>query len=494
MDDNSKDFITVSHGGETDEERSLQEDSPEAVTGEAEENTENPLEAINDIFSGELEAADGNGSEAQEGGSPVYDDFMYQPIGFEELDREQYAAALRAAEKKSKRRYTRNERLIVLLFILIFLISAAAAVTAVVIDIVRGGSADFGQADIRNVVITQNSKPKGADDAENYKDKNGKYTTEGIAVAVRPSIVEIYTYSDSTHQELLGTGSGVIISDDGYIITNAHVLKSDCFHVVVTSDDKKYDATIIGRDSKTDLAVVKIDAHSLSAATLGDSDEVMVGEQVMAIGNPAGLSGSVTDGIVSAVNRKIRSDNTGFEMDCIQTNADISPGNSGGALVNMYGQVIGITSSKYISSSYEGLGFAITINEALPIIKELISTGFISGRFRIGITVVDMSSDVNVQAIEEALGFEIPDDFRGIYIESISDDSDIKNTKLVKGDFITAINGKTVSEYDEFYETISSLYHAGDYVPATCAHLDKDGTISCYDIKFRLIEDKSGDY
>ena len=129
-----------------------------------------------------------------------------------------------------------------------------------------------------------------------------------------------------------------------------------------------------------------------------------------------------TDGIISAVDRKIRSDSSGFEMKCLQTNAEISPGNSGGALVNMYGQVIGITSSKYVSSDLEGLGFAITINEATPVIEELIKNGFIAGRFRIGIHLLDMSSEEKIGAIEERMGISLPDDFKGIYIDSIDED------------------------------------------------------------------------
>ena len=160
----------------------------------------------------------------------------------------------------------------------------------------------------------------------------------------------------------------------------------------------------------------------------------------------------------------------------------------------MYGQVIGITSSKYVSSSYEGLGFAITINDAMPIIEELINQGYVSGRFKIGIQLIDMSSEYKISGIEEELGFELPDGFEGLYIAEISQDCDIANTALKAGDFITAINGKKVKTYDELYDTISSMYGAGDTVPATCAHVDKDGNVEYYDIKFKLMEDTSGDY
>ena len=286
----------------------------------------------------------------------------------------------------------------------------------------------------------------------------------------------------------------MVISDDGYIVTNAHVLKENGFHTVHTTDDKIYNAIIIGRDSKTDIAIIKVDNAGLTPAVLGDSDEAIVGEQVIAVGNPAGLSNTVTDGIISAVNRKIRSDSTGFEMNCIQTNADISPGNSGGALVNMYGQVIGITSSKYVSSSFEGLGFAITINDALPIIEQLIDMGYVSGRFRIGIQLIDMDSEEKVLLIENEIGFELPDGFEGIYIDSISEDCDIANTDLKAGDFITEIDGTPVKTYDELYNNISSKYGAGDTVPAKCANVQKNGKVTYYDIEFKLMEDTSGDF
>lgn len=423
-----------------------------------------------------------------------YDDFMRQPIGFEELDKQNAVAAKEAAATKEKRRRTRNERIIILLLTLIFLTTAGLAIFGAVRDIARSEDAFANYKPSDNVVLYRESKPEGADDDSEYMDENGKYTTEGIAAVVSPSVVEIYTYDDSQHSTMIGSGSGVIISKDGYIVTNTHVLEADGYHTVTTSDGEVYDAKIIGRDSKTDIAIVKITASDLKPAVLGDSDEVVVGEQVMAIGNPAGLSGSVTDGIVSAVNRKIKSDSTGFEMNCIQTNADISPGNSGGALINMYGQVIGITSSKYVSSSYEGLGFAITINDAAPIIEELINQGYVSGRFRIGIQLIDMETDLKRASIEEELGITLPEDFSGIYIAEISEDCDIANTELQPGDFITAINGKSISTYDELYDAISSMYGAGDYVPATCARVNEDGEVSYFEIEFMLMEDTSGDY
>lgn len=418
-----------------------------------------------------------------------YDSFMYEPLGFEELDR---ALAEEAAQEAEIKRKLRKKR--ILIWSLVAVICVAIFITVYNIASLLSPFGKNSLGGKNSVVLYREKKPEGAAEAETLKDESGRYTTIGIPTVVRPSVVEIYTYSDSAYTTPIGSGSGIILSEDGYILTNEHVLKSDGYHVVITSDDKRYNAKIIGRDAKTDLAVVKVTAQGLTPAVLGDSDETVVGEQVMAIGNPAGLSGTVTDGIVSAVGRKIKSVSTGFEMNCIQTNADISPGNSGGALVNMYGQVIGVTSSKYVSSSYEGLGFAIAINDAMPIVEELISNGYIAGRFRIGIELIGTKTDAQRASVEEELGYTLPDDFYGIYIVNIDESFDIFNTELKPGDFIISVNGKTVKDYSDFYDTISSQYSAGDKVPAKCAHLDDEGNISFYDIKFELKEDTSGDF
>ena len=425
---------------------------------------------------------------------PVYDAFMYEPIGFDDADKrnaEKMREAQLAAEHKSR---IRRERSIVFLFVFLLLVTVGLAVYGIISDILNADKALRRTGADRAVVLYREQKPEGANDLSNFKDEDGRYTIEGAAAAVKPSIVEIYAYDSAARKTPTGTGSGIVISEDGFIITNAHVLEPDGFHDVHTMDGEVYTAKVIGSDKKTDIAVIKVNRGEFTPAVLGDSDETIVGEQVIAIGNPAGLSSTVTDGIVSAVNRKIKSDATGFEMDCIQTNADISPGNSGGALVNMYGQVIGITSSKYVSSSYEGLGFAITINEASPIIEELIKNGYVSGRFRIGIRVIDTATEAKRADINERIGFEIPEDFEGIYVDSISDDADIAKSALKAGDFITKINDIAVKTYDEMYDTISASYGPGDTVPATVAHIDKDGNISYYNIKFKLMEDTSGNY
>ena len=206
------------------------------------------------------------------------------------------------------------------------------------------------------------------------------------------------------------------------------------------------------------------------------------------------MTGSITDGIVSGLNRKIKTDATSFEMNCIQTNAAISPGNSGGALVNLYGQVIGITSSKYAAVNSEGLGFAITINEAKPIIEEFISQGYVSGRVRVGITFYSAYADYANIEFKDKYGFDIPEELEGsLWISDISKDCDIANTELKNGDFIVSIEGRQIADYSELNQLLKGK-KGGDKIKAECARVDKSGKITYFEIEFKLMTDTSGDF
>lgn len=361
-----------------------------------------------------------------------------------------------------------------------------------------GGAGNSGSGGDIKVVIKTQPKPDLDPESENVT-ADGEYTVRGVAELVKPSIVEVYAFTDDSRDEssLNGTGSGIIISEDGYIITNAHVADGEAFSVVL-NDDTEFDAIVIGSDTKTDLAVLKIEAEGLPAAKLGDSDEVYVGENVVAIGNPAGLTNTVTKGIVSAIGRQVRAESTAFVMDCIQTDAAISPGNSGGALVNMYGQVIGITSSKYANNyisgnAYEGLGFAITINQALPIVEELISQGYVSGRFRIGISFLEAGTEYAKYAYEQEFEKPMPEGVSGLWISEISEDCDIAGTDLQVNDFILSMNGTPVDSYDTVLEVLEG-FEGGDTVIASCARVEEDGSITYFEIEFMLEEDTSGNY
>lgn len=412
--------------------------------------------------------------DAETAGIPVTD--ALEPEGMPSSD-----GAAASAEKKNIAG--------IVMMILIFLAVVGFSVFCIIWDIRKGSPSNgYVAGDVVSVNIGQQRKPVSK---ESMVDESGRYTVAGIAEAVMPSIVEIYTYQKG---ELIGTGSGILLSEDGYLVTNAHVVANGDSYNVTLHDDRKYDGTLMGHDSKTDIAVMKIEASGLQPAVLGDSDEVQLGEEVCALGNPARLSGSISSGIVSGLNRQIQAQSNTYEMECIQTDAAISSGNSGGALVNRYGQVIGITSSKYTSNfmmgvSYEGLGFAITINAALPIIKELIEQGYVSGRVRIGIQFYEAA------VAAETEGVTVPEEFggKGILVVGVDEDSDLAKTTFKPYDWILEMNGKSVSDYESVLEAIKGC-GAGDSIHAHCATVDSEGRVTYYEIDFTLLEDTSGEY
>ncbi len=371
---------------------------------------------------------------------------------------------------------------ILIFMICLLLLTAAFSVYCVISKMYGTGSGYYYPETHTTVHLGLNGKPAGADDI--LTDASGRYTIAGVAKIAGPSVVEITTYNDLSKSKAVGSGSGIILSEDGYIVTNSHVITSAKYLSVKLDDNTVYEAAETGHDAKTDLAVIKIEPKAkLTPAVFGNSDEVIKGEPVAAIGNPGGLSGSISGGYVSGVNRKVKSEQTGREMDCIQTDAAISPGNSGGALVNMYGQVIGITSSKYISSSYEGIGFAISINAAKPIIEELISKGYIDGRIKVGISFIGIDD-------EAAQKQGIP---AGLIIESVDESCDISKTGIKAGDVITETEGKKVTDYTSFMAAIGNK-KAGDTVSAKVTRNEGDDKISYFDIKFKLMPDTSGNY
>lgn len=218
-----------------------------------------------------------------------------------------------------------------------------------------------------------------------------------------------YYYTSNPNDNTLieqGSGSGIIISADGYVVTNEHVVEDATEISVILNTGEEYKAKLVGADDKSDLAVLKIEASGLVPATLGNSENLEVGELVVAIGNPLGqeLFGTVTDGIVSALNRTMTVDSRTYNL--IQTNAAINPGNSGGALVDRFGNVIGINTIKLSNTKVEGIGFAIAISEAKPIIADLMNNGYVSGRPLVGITVTENRSGLSVYSIAEGSGAE----------------------------------------------------------------------------------------
>ncbi len=299
--------------------------------------------------------------------------------------------------------------------------------------------------------LTINESPK----SEGAKTTDGALTVKQVSEKVRASVVGV-TCQSSANFSASSVGSGIIMSEDGYIITNNHVIEGMTTIQVVLDSGETYDARLIGSDSRSDLAVIKVNATGLKAAEFGDSDKLEQGDPAIAIGNPAGLQlqNTVTYGIISAINRDIIVEDR--TMTLIQTDASINPGNSGGPLVNEFGQVIGINTVKVGISYYEGLGFAIPMNTAKPIIDELISRGYVKGRPSIGISGTTLSE-------RDAMFYGLP---AGLLIDYVHPYSDAFKKGIRRGDIITKMNGTALSSTAEI-KKIRDNFTAGDKVTLT---------------------------
>ena len=293
----------------------------------------------------------------------------------------------------------------------------------------------------------------------------GVLSVSEIAALASPSVVEISTETVSRSNFLgqyiqSGAGSGVIFSEDGIVVTNDHVVDGASTITVRTKDGESYEATLLGTDSKTDIAVLRIEADGLTPAILGDSDALSVGEYAMAIGNPLGeLGGTVTDGIVSALSREVNVN--GENMTLLQTNAAINPGNSGGGLFNEKGELIGIVNAKSSNgasssgASIEGLGFAIPVNTVKNSVQELLDYGYVRGRPALGITLL------NVQNAQDAFQYRVSR--LGVYVQSVTEGGASEKAGVQVGDCIIALGDVAVSTHAEVKSQLNN-YAVGDTV------------------------------
>lgn len=307
-------------------------------------------------------------------------------------------------------------------------------------------------------------KPENSDGGFVVKD------VSDVVQKVRPSVVGVITESFQTYSTS-STGSGIILSEDGYIVTNNHVVEGGDSIAVTLDDGETYAAELIGTDVKSDIAVLKIDAQNLPAAEFGDSSQVEVGEAAIAIGNPLGLNGTVTAGIISAVDREIQVGSSNMVL--LQTDASINPGNSGGALLNEYGQVIGVNSAKISSEDSEGLGFAIPSDTVGPIVEELIDKGYVSGRPLTGI------SGRNISALAAAF-YNIP---QGILVDQVAPESDAAAKGLIAGDVIIGVDDIRVENISDAC-TLRDEHKAGDTMKLT---FYRQG--STHEINIQLMEE-----
>lgn len=322
-------------------------------------------------------------------------------------------------------------------------------------------------------------------------DENGKYSADQVSQLVSDSVVNIQVYS-STDSTVGATASGVILNKKGYIITNDHIYSevSNAKFVITLNNGTSHKASYVAGDKRSDIAVLKFDEvpNNISPATFADSSTIKSGDDVIAIGSPYGLEGTVTKGIVSYPSRRINTTTTdengnataSYSMRVIQTDAALNSGNSGGALVNMYGQVIGINSSKIASSGYEGLCFAIPANDAVKYAKSLVKNGVVSNRARLGITYTEINT-------ASAVLNDIPS---GLRIQEIDSDSELYTKGIstgTNGDIITQMNGEKITNSAVALDIIDDS-NAGDEVELTIYSVSTKKTKT---YKVKLLEDTS---
>lgn len=298
-------------------------------------------------------------------------------------------------------------------------------------------------------------------------------STSEIVKKTADSVVEISTESvvtGSFAQQYVqqGAGSGVIISQDGYILTNNHVINGANSVKVRLRDGTEYDATIVGSDSDNDIALLKVNATGLSPATFGDSNSLAVGDYVVAIGNPLGeLGGTVTDGIISALARKVTIEDT--QMTLLQTNAQVNPGNSGGGLFNANGELVGIVNAKQSATEVEGIAFAIPINNVLDILSDLKEYGYVTGKVDLGIDFTDITSD------ETAFYYGVNQ--TGCYVLSVDSGSNAEKAGVTRGDLVTKVNDTDVSSSSDITAALEKA-EVGDTVTFTVSRRGTSKTIS----------------
>ncbi len=348
-----------------------------------------------------------------------------------------------------------------------FMIVAATCVT---------GGYFFGKSS-GSAVVSETDAPK-VDLAQKPEVEDAK-TVSQIYSEVSPSVVGIYVYTDEGIQ---GSATGVVYSEDGYIITNDHIYDDipGAKFKIYTSDKKEYDAKFVAGDQRSDLAVLKVTgSNSFTVPEFGNSAELVQGETVVAIGcyNGADLAANVSEGVVSDTSARV-SITTSYTGKYIQTDSVINPGSSGGALCNIYGQIVGITSAKIVASEYDGIGFAIPTTTVKTIVDSLIQYKEVKGRARLGISYTEV----------DGLTAEITGEPRGLKIAEIDEESDLYGKSVEAGDYIVAINGKTVKSSDAVLDIIESSK------PGSTISLKikkGDNTSEELDITVKLLEDES---
>ncbi len=378
-------------------------------------------------------------------------------------------APKRAPKEKKEPVYVTRKAFAVTL-IICMVISAAVGAGAYALAM-----SHFGGAVIDKTITTTNYNLAQATGSE--------LSVQEIIAKNENSVVAISTESVATDTWLRqyvtkGAGSGVIYSEDGYIITNNHVIEDASTIEVTLYDGSSYDAALVASDEQTDLAVIKIDQKGLTPVTIGTMDNLNVGDLVVAIGNPLGtLSGTATEGIISALEREITLD--GKTMTLIQTSASINPGNSGGGLFDQFGNLIGIVVAKSSGSDVEGLGFAIPCDKVSTVVKSLIKNGYVEGRPAAGINVIDLTS------AQKAMQYGVS--ITGVYIQDVTGEN-AKKAGLKAGDLIYYLDDVKITDTSTLLNTIQS-HQVGDIVEFTVV---RDNEIKKIKVKLQSSHEAAG--
>lgn len=352
-------------------------------------------------------------------------------------------------EKEIKNPKKKSNIFWIILCIVIGLVSGLAG--AGLAFAIRGNTHTNGDVIYQSVVLT---------------DQNGQevevMSVQDIVENVKNSVVEIQTSVTKTNiflQQFVssGAGSGVILSKDGLIVTNHHVIEEADTIKVRLNNGEEYDATLIASDAQSDLAVLRISADNLQPAVVGDSSTLKVGEDVVAIGNPLGsLGGTVTEGILSALDREITIDDQ--KMTLLQTSAAINPGNSGGGLFNAKGELIGIVNAKSSGSGIEGLGFAIPVNEMKSVVEDLVETGKVQGRLALGIRYYEISS------VQQAMKHGV--NTLGLLVSEVEANSNADRAGIQANDIIVEVDGEQITTKEDLTSILNN-HKVGDNMDIT---------------------------
>lgn len=376
----------------------------------------------------------------------------------EEEYKQQRKEAMRILFKSPKYRSRKSQKnsFILKITVLVMLLSFAFGVSgAYLYTHYIGGAITIQRGDVSINVIEKNDPPV----LENFDPNSIPLVvakTENSVVAITTNTITKNPMMGQYIQE--GAGSGVIISEDGYIITNTHVINEATSIIVRLRNGHEYTASVVGSDITTDIAVIKIEAKGLTAITFGDSENIVVGQTIVAIGNPLGeLGGTVTSGIISAKDRELTINKQ--NMNLLQFSAAVNPGNSGGGLFNLDGELVGIVNAKNSDIGIEGLGFAIPANDAKDVSIQLIENGKVTGRPQLGITVIEISNTAEIYNYVSDPVYPYLDT-TGLYV------TDATNPHLFLGDKIVAIDGQSMDTYDDLKDYINTK-KVGDIVSIT---------------------------